>query len=136
MYQLIYVSDKIETFTPSDMEEILCKARKNNAQYGITGLLVELPEHFIQILEGTQDKVEFTFNLICEDIRHTNIRVLLAEKTRAREMESWDMGFSEDLDPSQLDDARLILNNFSEKQNFSDIHRQSLKLLLKSLCHE
>lgn len=40
MYQLIYVSDKIETFTPSDMEEILCKARKNNAQYGITGLLV------------------------------------------------------------------------------------------------
>lgn len=51
-------------------------------------------------------------------------------------MESWDMGFSEDLDPSQLDDARLILNNFSEKQNFSDIHRQSLKLLLKSLCHE
>lgn len=136
MYQLIYVSDKTATFTPSDMQEILYKARENNAKHGITGLLVELPEHFIQIIEGTQDKVEFTFNLICEDIRHNNIRVLLAEKTRAREMEAWDMGFSENLDQSQLDDAMHILNKFSEKQSFTDIHRQSLKLLLKSLSHE
>ncbi|MEP1448899.1 MAG: BLUF domain-containing protein [Paraglaciecola sp.] len=136
MYQLIYVSDKIATFKPSDMDEILYKAQKNNAKHGITGLLVELPEHFIQILEGTQGNVEFTFNLICEDTRHKNIRVLLTEKTRAREMEGWDMGLSSDLEQSQIDDALLILNNFSEKQNFSDIHRQSLKLLLKSLCHE
>ncbi|WP_339723332.1 BLUF domain-containing protein [uncultured Paraglaciecola sp.] len=136
MYQLIYVSDKPSTFTPNDMNDILRSARENNAKYGITGLLVELPEHFIQILEGTQDNVEYIFNLIYEDPRHKNIRVLLTAKTRAREIEAWDMGLSEELDPTQLKDALYILNNFSEKQNFSDIHRQSLKLLLTSLSHK
>lgn len=136
VYQLIYVSDKIKTFRPSDMDSILSSARENNAKNGITGLLVELPQHFIQILEGSQDKVEYIFNNIYEDTRHKNLRVLLSTKIRAREIEAWDMGLSKELDPSQIEDALHILNNFGEKQNFSDFHRESLKILLKSLSHK
>jgi hypothetical protein len=121
---------------PSDMDSILYKARKNNKKYGITGLLVELPKHFIQFIEGGQDNVEFVYKLISKDKRHHNLRVVLATTTKTREMESWTMGFSTDLDESELNDALHILNSFSEKQNFSDIHGQSLKMLLKSLSPE
>lgn len=136
VYQLIYVSDKINTFVPSDMESILCKARANNEKYGITGLLVELPQHFIQIVEGSQDNVEVAYKLISKDTRHHNLRVILATTTKTREMGGWAMGFSKDLDESELNDALHILNSFSEKQNFSDIQGQSLKMLLKSLSPE
>tara|TARA_R110002153_G_scaffold940_5_gene4270 strand:- start:1603 stop:2013 length:411 start_codon:yes stop_codon:yes gene_type:complete len=136
VYQLIYVSDKVNTFVPSDMDSILCKARENNEKYGITGLLVELPQHFIQIIEGKQDDVEFAYKLISKDTRHHNLRVILATTTKTREMEAWAMGFSKDLDRSELNDALHILNSFSEKQKFSDIHGQSLKMLLKSLSPE
>jgi hypothetical protein len=136
VYQLIYISDKVNTFVPSDIDSILCKARVNNEKYGVTGLLVELPKHFIQIVEGNQDDVEFAFKLISKDTRHDNLRVILATTTKTREMEAWAMGFSKDLDESELKDALHILNSFSEKQNFSDIHGQSLKILLKSLSPE
>ena len=118
------------------MDSILSKARKNNKKYGITGLLVELPQHFIQIIEGSQDNVESVYKLICKDTRHHNLRVILATTTKTREMESWAMGFSTDLDESELKDALHILNSFSEKQNFSEIHGQSLKMLQKSLSPE
>ncbi|WP_158971155.1 BLUF domain-containing protein [Paraglaciecola sp. L3A3] len=136
MYQLIYVSDKTHTFVPSDVDSILFSARKNNEKFGITGLLVELPEHFIQIIEGEKEKVEHVFQLIAKDERHENLRVLLAMKTLSREMAAWAMGFSEKLSESQLRDALHILNSFSKKQNFSDIHGKSIKLLLKSLSPE
>jgi hypothetical protein len=136
VYQLIYVSDKKNTFVPSDVDCILSSARKKNEKHGITGLLVELPQHFIQIIEGNQDKVEFIFKLISEDTRHHNLRVLLAKNTRAREIESWAMGFSSELDGSALNDALHILKNFSEKQSFSERHGHSLKILLKGLSHK
>jgi hypothetical protein len=136
VYQLIYVSDKVNTFVPGDMDSILSKARANNEKYGITGLLVELPQHFIQIIEGSQYNVEFAYKLISKDTRHHNMRVILTTATKTREMETWAMGFSKDLDESELDDALHILNSFSEKQNFSDTHGQSLKMLLKSLSPE
>ena len=136
VYQLIYVSDKIKTFVPSDVDSILSSARKNNEKHEITGLLVELPEHFIQILEGNQDRVKQTFNRISHDSRHQNVRVILVENIEFREIEAWEMGFSAELNESQLNDALHILNTFSKKQSFTDIHGQSLKILLKSLSHK
>jgi hypothetical protein len=136
VYQLIYISDKIHTFVPSDVNSILSSARKNNGINEITGLLVELPKHFIQILEGAHDRVKSTFNRISEDTRHKNVRVVLAENIEFREIEAWEMGFSAELNESQLEDALHILNTFSKKQSFTDIHGQSLKVLLKSLSHK
>jgi hypothetical protein len=121
---------------PSDVDSILSSARKHNGINQITGLLVELPQHFIQILEGDHDQVENTFNRICEDTRHQNVRVVLAKNIEFREIEAWEMGFSTELNESQLNDALHILNTFSKKQSFTDIHGQSLKVLLKSLSHK
>jgi hypothetical protein len=136
VYQLIYVSDKINTFVPSDVDSILSSARKNNEKHGITGLLVELPKHFIQILEGNQGRVKQTFNRISHDSRHQNVRVILGQNIEFREIEAWEMGFSAELNESQLNDALHILNTFSKKQSFTDIQGQSLKILLKSLSHK
>lgn len=136
VYQLIYVSDKINTFVPRDVNSILSSARKNNEKHGITGLLVELPKHFIQILEGNQGRVKQTFNRISHDSRHQNVRVILGQNIEFREIEAWEMGFSAELNESQLNDALHILNTFSKKQSFTDIQGQSLKILLKSLSHK
>jgi hypothetical protein len=136
VYQLIYVSDKINTFVPRDVNSILSSARKNNEKHGITGLLVELPKHFIQILEGNQGRVKQTFNRISHDSRHQNVRVILGQNIEFREIEAWEMGFSAELNESQLNDALHILNTFSKKQSFTGIQGQSLKILLKSLSHK
>ena len=93
--QLIYVSASRQDLEPGDFGRILASARRNNAANGITGMLLNVDQGFLQYLEGEHQVVEETFARIQTDRRHLNPRVIYRGETPRRCFESWNMGFED-----------------------------------------
>jgi len=92
LLQLIYMSDLVhqdEAKIPAILEE----ARRNNAKNGITGMLLYSRGAFMQVLEGTPEKVKATYAAICQDARHCNIFTLDELPVSHRHFGAWSMGY-------------------------------------------
>lgn len=91
-----------------------------NVGDGITGVLLYLDGLFVQILEGTQDRVEATFERICRDMRHTDLQLIDMISVSERMFDDWAMaslgmdphGRSENEELAEI--AQLIEVNASE----------------------
>ena len=93
MLQLVYVSTSREAITQVSLCAILEASRRNNAQVGITGLLVAGGRRFLQALEGPDKAVLDTYARISNDPRHFAL-VLLTSRTIARpHFGAWSMAF-------------------------------------------
>ncbi|MDA0119231.1 BLUF domain-containing protein [Vibrio sp. T11.5] len=94
MIELVYVSKAVQRLEQEQLEQILSKARKNNTNNDITGLLLyDGYGTFIQVLEGPEDSVESLFLKIKKDTRHTNINRIGFHHIEARSFPDWKMGF-------------------------------------------
>lgn len=91
--QLVYVSRAVAAFTPSDLRELLEKARTNNTRIQVTGLLLYHNLSFFQILEGAQEHVLPLFTQIGKDKRHDNVLLLSKKTVEERNFGEWCMGF-------------------------------------------
>ncbi len=68
-----YFSRPTDRFRCTDIEDILAVARDNNARLNLTGLLVQTPHHFMQVLEGSREAVSQTYARIVNDPRHADV---------------------------------------------------------------
>ncbi|AXV64002.1 MULTISPECIES: BLUF domain-containing protein [Pseudoalteromonas] len=93
LVRLIYTSEVCEGFGPSDIEDIIEKAQKNNHASNVTGLLCFNSSHFLQCLEGSRQAVNATYHKILNDNRHRNIIMLNYCEIYEREFENWSMGY-------------------------------------------
>lgn len=94
LYHLIYESRATQPFSDLDLLALLRHSRGNNAQRGLTGMLLYSPEgRFLQVLEGKKAEVEALYQHISQDARHTACVVLLAGPLTARRFAEWRMGF-------------------------------------------
>lgn len=93
IYQLVYISTATQKFSISDLETLLSVCLKNNLEFDITGVLLYSHGHFIQLLEGERRYVEKLLEVISQDPRHDNLKVLLTRKYNQRLMQDWQMGF-------------------------------------------
>lgn len=91
LYRLIYVSDKREYLGLADFKDILAKSEKNNAEFGITGLLVALDKKFFQVLEGPGAALNTLYEKIMRDPRHKNPRLLSYLPVHDRHFSEWAM---------------------------------------------
>lgn len=62
-----------------------------NAQYGITGMLLFINNHFLQVLEGEPTSVEVLYANIVKDRRHRNVRTLMNRRIADREFSNSSM---------------------------------------------
>lgn len=116
MIRLIYISQTTKPFSSADLLALLTKCRQNNSKLGITGVLLYYNECFIQVLEGEDETVDQTFQIIKKDPRHTNVTVLNRQHINERQFGDWSMGF-EELNESQLAALNIEgLNDFFNKQ--------------------
>lgn len=97
LYRLVYysrnhVSDTAETFS-AEVADILAKSRLNNARDGITGALLFNAGCFAQVLEGSLEAIEATFERIQQDERHSEVSLLSLEAQQERSFPNWAMGF-------------------------------------------
>ncbi|WP_322409892.1 BLUF domain-containing protein [Microbacterium invictum] len=93
LVSVVYVSRAKADVGDDTLRDILTESRENNAQSGVTGVLLYREGQFVQVLEGPRDTVESLVRTITDDPRHTDIRVVLDEPIDERQFGEWTMEF-------------------------------------------
>jgi len=94
LYHLIYESRATQSFSDSDLLDLLYHSRRHNAERELTGLLLySVEERFLQVLEGEKAEVLALYQVISQDPRHTDCVVLLSGPLAKRRFGEWRMGF-------------------------------------------
>lgn len=122
--QYLYVSTALN-LSADAIKSILVACQHNNAERGITGLLLYNGRNFIQLVEGEPDDLEWVMGRISADPRHSGISKLEDRATEQRSCPEWKMRHIRLLDdvserraaldlelPEKLDSGlrRMILN--------------------------
>jgi len=94
IHQIVYSSSANKKILKSDLVIILRKARINNKVSEITGLLMYVDEHFLQILEGDKDKVHELYNKISLDARHKDCQIIYEGDSDKRFFSRWEMAYA------------------------------------------
>ena len=113
LVRLLYVSRATESTTES-LEAILQRARRHNAEHGITGILCYSNNIFMQLLEGGREEVNCLYSEIQRDSHHTNVQLLHYDEITEREYPGWTMGL---VDIDQLNTS--IILKYSEGPDFN-----------------
>jgi hypothetical protein len=92
-YELVYTSVASRRFSQRDLTDLLAQSRKDNLEDGITGLLLYAEGHFMQLLEGSREKIERLMVRINRDLRHHDVRVLEEGPVSHRQFSEWSMAF-------------------------------------------
>lgn len=95
LVRLVYASRAARSganASPASVDAILEQSRRKNPQAGITGILCDSGELFIQVLEGGRDEVCELYNTIARDPRHERVRILAYEEIQERRFGGWTMG--------------------------------------------
>jgi hypothetical protein len=93
MLSLVYVSAATQPFSPSELDALLEKSRRNNLRDGITGMLLYRDGDFLQVLEGPEAAVRATYARIGRDRRHGGFILLDENHVEQRAFSDWAMGF-------------------------------------------
>lgn len=92
LHRLIYISSGRRKFDADELGEILDVSIKNNAEIGVTGMLLYLDGNFLQLLEGDAEDVEALYERIALDKRHSGSIVLSRAPVTERVFPDWAMG--------------------------------------------
>ena len=90
MISLLYQSTKSNNVSAGD---IYHPARINNAQFGITGCLLETSELYFQYIEGPAENVRNLMANISVDPRHSDMNILHQVHISSRLFANWYMGY-------------------------------------------
>ncbi len=97
LYRLLYTSEARFTGTTdeisAEIDAIVATAVENNSKRGLGGILLVVQGTFIQVLEGASQDVEVTFEAICSDLRHGNLRVIEMVRAEKRLFPEWSMAY-------------------------------------------
>ncbi|TXH40119.1 MAG: BLUF domain-containing protein [Burkholderiaceae bacterium] len=74
------------------LESILEQSRRNNAELGITGILCQGDDVFLQVLEGGRDEVNVLYRRLLKDPRHRDVTLMSFEPIAERRFVAWSMG--------------------------------------------
>ena len=91
---LIYASRAAADFREHSIPVILERARSNNSQLAVTGMLLYIEGSFFQILEGTPEAVDALYQTISADPRHHRVTLIIREPVPQRSFGEWTMGFA------------------------------------------
>ena len=105
LYEVLYVSTLAPQQPINTVAEIAAKARHNNAQLDITGLLIFDGQRFCHQLEGTKKAVLKLTERIRDDPRHVHMEVVHHGVLAERRFRQFSLAFSTVEDEDEL--ARL-----------------------------
>ena len=129
LLRLIYTSHATIPFDDAAIEALLVKARRQNYDNGITGVLSFSHGHFLQVLEGPENQVLALYARILNDRRHRDCVIIAIQLIRTRLFPNWTMGhvqanakvgfqYNELLDyrtvSDDVEDAQRLLNDLFE----------------------
>jgi len=92
LVRLLYASRSAKPIDSGVVESILAQSRKRNPELGITGILCQGGDVFLQVLEGGRMAVNQLYNEIVHDDRHRDVVLLHFEEIMERRFAGWTMG--------------------------------------------
>ena len=111
--------------------ELLDKAKRKNAQLGVTGMLLYDKGSFFQVLEGDPETVKSLIKTIQKDDRHDHVVKIIFEPIEERDFSDWTMGYS-DLKIDDLNHIEGVNDFFQSGKKFVDLDEGRTKSLLKA----
>lgn len=129
-YCITYFSLAVEATSERDILEIVEFSREKNARLNITGILLYINGHIVQVLEGAQPAVEGLYRSIQADKRHTNVRAVISQPINQRLFDHWFMGY-ETLTAQQYEEVRDIIPAGRQVQPGSDVDQPVILRMLK-----
>lgn len=93
LLQLIYISGASVPFSQKELKALLRKARENNHEMNVSGILIFHEGAFFQVLEGPPEAVYTIYDRISQDQRHSEVQLLLKSEVEERSFPDWSMGF-------------------------------------------
>ena len=132
VFFLIYASTATRDLSKDDLNELLAQCRKNNAELGITGMLLYKGGNFMQVLEGEEETVRSLYAKIGRDPRHRGDILLQQGTQEERQFSGWSMGFRnlESQESRSTPAYSEFLNTPLTGQEFSANPSRAQKLLL------
>jgi hypothetical protein len=91
MYRLIYKSRAKDPIDWEMVGELIGRSEEKNQDSGITGVLLATDTHFLQVLEGSFDKVNELFMRIVRDPRHDQVQLIAFDCVETRLYGGWAM---------------------------------------------
>lgn len=91
LYTHVYVSQATKAFGKAQLDKMNAAFSAANAQYGITGMMFFVGDHFIQILEGEREVVWQLLTNIRRDPRNQRFRTLYHGRLTRRRYPRWNM---------------------------------------------
>ncbi|MFC6669292.1 BLUF domain-containing protein [Marinobacterium aestuariivivens] len=113
----------------TELESLLNISRRNNAELGITGMLLFHKGSFFQILEGERAKVEALYSKIELDDRHRRLTKIVVEPIVQRDFSHWSMGYPK-VTAAELARIPGLNDFFSEGSSFLQLEEGRVKKLL------
>jgi hypothetical protein len=92
LVRLLYASRSARPGENDVVEAILAQSRRHNPELGVTGILCQSGEIFMQVLEGGRIAVNQLYSRIVRDERHRDVVVLHYEEVAERRFAGWTMG--------------------------------------------
>jgi len=92
LVRLMYASRSSDPVSAALIESILEQSRRNNPPLGITGVLCQGGDVFMQVLEGGRTPVNQLYGEILRDGRHRDVVLLSYEEICERRFSGWTMG--------------------------------------------
>ncbi len=126
LISIIYASTAVKLMNNQELLDILHTSRRKNQEKNLTGMLLYKGGNFLQVLEGEEEQVLETFNIIQKDPRHTQIQIISQERITGRQFTDWQMAFV------NLDDENIKLepaySMFLRDDFTADIYRSTPNL--------
>jgi hypothetical protein len=91
LYYLIYTSVPARPMKDAELQELLSVAREANSRFEVTGMLICMPESFIQLIEGSHAHIEQLYKNIQKDRRHFRVITLREGPIIQRFFPDWAM---------------------------------------------
>ena len=133
MIQISYISSATDPMSTQELLDLLRQSRENNAESGITGMLLYGNGTFLQVLEGDESVVESLLDKIRKDPRHTDLKLLHRKTIQKRQYSDWSMGFKR-LSTKELQNVEG-LRDFGEKDFNPDYLTQHSAVVDSLMSH-
>lgn len=131
MKRVIYISHRQASTTNEDIDDIVKVAKEINGANHIKGVLISLPEHFYQVLEGPVSAVSEVMGRIVKDHRHHSVKVFSEESISGYQFAKWTMVHYE-VD-EEFTDYYYLLSKFATSPNYEDNYIKGIKMMLLGL---
>ncbi|MDO7875661.1 BLUF domain-containing protein [Hymenobacter sp. ASUV-10] len=95
VYSLIYRSRACHEMSSQELSQLLRQSQRYNRRHRISGLLLYANQQFMQLLEGDYYAVKQLRHRIGQDVRHSNMTILLDGPQPRRLFPDWSMGLLE-----------------------------------------